>query len=427
MCSCHGNATARALVAALAGILAACGGSGGGSDDDPWDILPLWVATDVAIADVDGDGRNDVLAIAGLITSQEQRDGKLTVYRQVAPGSFAPPDTYTFGAYAWRIAVGDVDGDGAPDVVVTDAGRTDQQPPRTAVWLLLQDRAQRGRFMAPQQLGSGSGFYHAAIADVTGDGAPDIVVDANQGLGTGASYFPQDRARRGTFLPPRPIPLPGSVGSVAAGDVDGDLRTDLVFWVVTSYVNYTPAGTMATVSQLAGGGLAPAQTALQITGLNVQNLQPADVDGDGVGDVVMFFRPSSTEYRARLTSAMQRPLGTFTGIDTSLAGVDGSEDAAIADLDGDGRPDAAVAGSLPDPGNPGALRGRVNLFGPSGGGAFTQRQQTDVPFGVNAIAAGDVDGDGRNDLVLLAGENECRVMIQSHTTPGTFEAPRPLR
>jgi hypothetical protein len=408
-------------------MVAACGGSGGSSDDDPWDILPLWVATDVAIADVDGDGRNDVLAIAGLIVSQEQRDGKLTVYRQVAPGSFAPPDTYTFGAYAWRLAVGDIDGDGAADVIVTDAGRTNQQPPRTAVWMLLQDRAQRGRFLPAQQVASGAGYYHAAIVDVTGDGAPDIVVDASTGAGSGASYFPQDRTRRGTFLPPQPIPLPGSVGGVAAGDVDGDLRTDLVFWVVTSYVSYTPTGTMATVRQLPGGGLAPAQTALQITGLNVQNIEPADVDGDGVHDVVMFFRPSSTEYRARLTSAMQRPLGTFTGIDTSLAGVDGIEDAAIADLDGDGRPDAAVAGSRPEAGNPAEIRGRVNLFGPSGGGAFTQRQQIDVPFGVDAIAAGDVDGDGRNDLVLLGGENECRVMIQSHTTPGTFEPPRSLR
>lgn len=410
------------LGAGVLAALAACGSSG---DDDPWNIFPLWVPTDVAIADIDGDGRNDVLAIAGLIASASQRDGKLTVYRQVAPGSFAPPETYTFGAYAWRLAVGDVDGDGAADVIVTDAGRTDQSPPRTAVWMLLQDRAQRGRFLPPQQVASGAGYYHAAIVDVTGDGAPDLVVDASTGPGGGGSYIPQDATRRGSFLPPQPIPLPGTVAGLAAGDLDADLRDDLVFWVVTSDRPFT--GTMTVARALPAGGLAPAPTALANVGLNVQNVVPTDVDGDGVRDVVMFFRPSSTEYRARLTSAMQRPLGTFTGIDTSLAGVDGIEDTAIADLDGDGRPDAAVAGSLPDPGNPAEIRGRVNLFGPSGGGAFTQRQQIDVPFGVDAIAAGDVDGDGRSDLVLLGGENECRVMIQSHATPGTFEPPRPLR
>ncbi len=411
-----------AIGAAVVFTLAACGGSG---DDDPWNILPLWVTTDVAIADVDGDGRNDVLAIAGLITSQSQRDGKLAVYRQIAPGSFAPPDTYTFGAYAWRIAVGDIDGDGATDVIVTDAGRTDQAPPRTAVWMLLQDRAQRGRFLPAQQVASGAGYYHAAIVDVTGDGAPDIVVDANTGPGSGASYLPQDAARRGSFLPPQPIALPGSVAGLAAADLDADLRDDLVFWVTTSDRPFT--GTMAIARALPAGGLAPAQTALANTGLNVQNIEPVDVDGDGVRDVVMFFRPSSTDYRARLTSAMQRPTGTFTGIDTSLDGVDGIEDAAIADLDGDGRPDAAVAGSWPHAGNPAEIRGRVNLFGPSGGGAFTQRQQIDVSFNIHAIAAGDLDGDGRNDLVLLGGESECRVMIQSRSTPGTFEPPRPLR
>jgi hypothetical protein len=417
----HGS-LAGALGAGVVVALVACGSSG---DEDPFDILPLWVPTDVAVADVDGDGRNDVLAIAGLIARQQQRDGKLTVYRQVAPGSFAAPDTYTFGAYAWRLAVGDIDGDGAADVIVTDAGRTDQTPPRTAVWMLLQDRAQRGRFLPAQQVASGAGYYHAAIVDVTGDGAPDIVVDASPGPSGGASYFPQDAARRGAFLPPQPIALPGSVAGLAAGDLDADLRADLVFWVVTSDRPFT--GTMAVARVLPLGGLAPAETALQNTGLSVQNIVPTDVDGDGVRDVVMFFRPSSTEYRARLTSAMQRPPGTFTGIDTSLASVDGIEDAAIADLDGDGRPDAAVAGARPHAGNPSEIRGRVNLFGPSGGGAFTQRQQIDVPFGVHAIAAGDVDGDGRNDLVLLGGENECRVMVQSHAAPGTFEPPRPLR
>jgi hypothetical protein len=411
-----------AIGAAVVVALAACGGSG---DDDPWNILPLWVPTDVAIADVDGDGRNDVLAIAGLITSQSQRDGKLAVWRQVAPGSFAPPDTYTFGAYAWRIAVGDIDGDGATDVIVTDAGRTDQTPPQAAVWMLLQDRTQRGRFLPAQQVASGAGYYDAAIVDVTGDGVPDIVANASTGPGGGASYFPQDPARRGAFLAPQPIALPGSVAGLAAADLDGDLREDLVFWVTTSDRPFT--GTMAVARALPAGGLAPMQTGLANTGLNVQNIEPFDVDGDGVRDVVMFFRPSSTEYRARLTSAMQRPPGTFTGIDTSLAGVDGIEDAAIADLDGDGRPDAAVAGSWPHAGNPAEVRGRVNLFGPSGGGAFTQRQQVDVSFDVNAIAAGDLDGDGRNDLVLLGGENECRVMIQSHTTPGAFQPPRPLR
>jgi hypothetical protein len=151
-----------------------------------------------------------------------------------------------------------------------------------------------------------------------------------------------------------------------------------------------------------------------------------DYDGDGVRDVVLFLRPLSADYKGLLVTALQQPPNVYTGIETSLAGVDGIDDAAIADLDGDGRPDVAVAGWWFHQGDVTQSRGRVNVFTQSGAGRFVQRAQYEVPLNVSRIAAGDVDGDGRQDLVLL-GENKCYVMFQSRLVPGAFEPARPLR
>jgi hypothetical protein len=327
------------------------------------------------------------------------------------------------------MVVRDVDGDGAPDIVITDAIRSPLPVPPNALWLLRQNPAQRGRFHSPQLLATGgTALDTAAIADVNGDGAPDIVV--NDGLGTGASaaVLFQDPANRGTFGPPQAIALPGRPTYVIAGDANGDRRSDLAFWVVTSYVDYTATSSMAMLRQDADGALGPPELSLRNTGLRAQRMVMTDYDGDRQRDVVLFLLPSSADYKALIVTALQQPPNVFTAIETSLAGVYGIDDAAIADLDGDGRPDVAVAGWWLHQWNVTESRSRVNVFTQSGAGSFAQRAQYDVPLTtVVRIAAGDVNGDGRDDLVLLGGDNECNVMLQSRTIPGAFEPPRPLR
>ena len=49
-----------------------------------------------------------------------------------------------------------------------------------------------------------------------------------------------------------------------------------------------------------------------------------------------------------------------------------------------------------------------------------------MPFLARAVGIGDVDCDGRNDLVVF-GDGVVMVLLQSRVTDGTFEAPRPIR
>ena len=391
-------------------------------------VPDMWFANDVVVVDIDGDGRADLLTLATLGTdSLQHKEGHLSVYRRTATGAFCAAETYVVGGWPWQMVVRDVDGDGAPDVVVTDWTQLPSSP--HALWLLRQDPAQRGRFRAPLLLASaGSNLYTAAVADVNGDGAPDVVTDDGLGTGAGAAVLFQIPGSRGTFRTPQPIALPGMPTYVIAGDANGDNRSDLAFWVITSYVNYTATSSMAMLRQDASGALAAPELSLRNTGLRAQRMAMTDYDGDGLRDVVLFLRPSSAEYKGLLVTALQQPPNVYTGIETSLAGVDGIADAAIADLDGDGRPDVAVAGWWFHQGDISRARGRVNIFTQSGGGRFAQRAQYDVPLDtVSRIAAGDVDGDGRQDLVLLGGDNECYVMLQSRVAPGAFEPARPLQ
>ena len=61
-CRAPGSVAVRVIAALFAATLGACGG--GSAGDTSW-LFPLWVPTDVAVADVDGDGRADLVLLRG--------------------------------------------------------------------------------------------------------------------------------------------------------------------------------------------------------------------------------------------------------------------------------------------------------------------------------------------------------------------------
>jgi len=417
--------SAKRFLGSLLATSLALHGCGGGDDTD-W-LFPLWVPTDVLVADIDGDGRADILTLAEYASAMDQREGRLVVRLQTAPDVYAPAQTYVVGVYPWKMALDDIDGDGAVDLVITDDGRsaeistTDQ-----SVWMLLQDKSSPGTFQVPQGLGvEPSSPYVLAVGDVSGDGLPDIVASESLALGQGATLLVQDANNRGSFLAPTLIPLPGRPGHVALGDVNGDGLDDLVFRMVISIVNYVRNTELGIVYQQAGGMLAPAVRLSPQTGLNTQMLALTNYDIDGTTDVVEFFTPSSTDYKAKVTTLLQSPPGSFAAVDTSLAGVNGIDDGVTADLNGDGRPDFATVGFYPV-GSPTTVYSTLNLFMQDGSGGYTQSAAIAMPISASRLAAGDINGDGLNDLVVLGAENQVVQLLQSTSEPGTFLAPQLL-
>lgn len=148
-----------------------------------------------------------------------------------------------------------------------------------------------------------------------------------------------------------------------------------------------------------------------------------DYNADGIRDGVEFFTASSSAYQAKVTSLLQsNPAGTFATVDTSLFGVNGLDSGVVADLNGDGRPDFASVGAYPV-GSPSSVASTLNLLLQNGIGGFTLSASIALPIAATRIAAGDVNGDGLLDLVLLGSNHQVLLLLQSASVRGTFLAP----
>ena len=214
-----------------------------------------------------------------------------------------------------------------------------------------------------------------AIADLNGDGYPDIVAGTSVLLGNG----------HGWFQPPVTYG-PGGVSSVVVADLNGDGKLDLI------------ACGGSTVSVLLGNGdgtFRPA-TSFNAGGSSCSSVAVADLNGDGKLDVVVAL------YR-NLAVLLGRGDGTFEPpVIYSWGGGDGvgwgSNSLAIADLRGNGKLDLLVAsGSSDYP----FYNGSVGVLLGNGDGTF--QPAVDYYSGgwyAVSLAVGDLNGDGKPDIAV---------------------------
>ena len=138
-------------------------------------------SADIVAADFNGDGKKDI-AVVNTPACKAPCNGTVSVF----PGAgayFNPGKTYTIGMHGSAIAIGDLNGDGVLDLVVTNATPGDSAD--TSILLGIKG----GGFQAAHNIKLGSLSNDAFLADVNGDGKLDLVEDGGVALGNGKGDF----------------------------------------------------------------------------------------------------------------------------------------------------------------------------------------------------------------------------------------------
>lgn len=341
------------------------------------------------------------------------------------PTFFAPVEIRSVGAQPAAVAIGDVTGDGRPDVLMTTNNTS--HPDSDKVLVFAQNAA--GGLGAPVSYQTRMSFFDhdgrgLALLDNDGDGRLDVA------LGTLAGVEILRQTDAGTLVSQGVLPGSPQAGQIMAADVDADGDTDLVTSTNALAGNARagirllarePGGsyTLSTVStdetEGLGVGDLDGDAQAEIVGWNIRSLyimdrtgtgwsrrlppesgkgangvEVADVTNDGRDDIIATrggnYLPNVAVFPQSATGTIGAPAGYLTK--------DIPEPVRAADLDNNGRADLVLAH--------GGWYTMSTLLQISNGMAPPVEEPLPYASSYNAqgLAAGDISGDGKADVVI---------------------------
>ncbi|MEV6770759.1 VCBS repeat-containing protein [Nocardia sp. NPDC051030] len=318
----------------------------------------------VRAADLNRDGKPDLItANAGSATVNGVTPAGLkgvsvllnTTPTGAADPSFAPQRLFAAGIGTLAVDIADLDGDGAPEIITANFGDTGANG-ISILRNLTPEGAAEAQFADPVNLPTGAFPALVKAVDINGDGKPDLVSgDFGLPFGLGATVLMNTTAPDGpiTFGPPTQF-LSGLVAEgMAVGDVNNDGREDILVSSTGS------SNTAVFVNTTPPGSMTPSFAISEEWVVTSTDVQLADIDGDGRLDMIaartaggFTVRLNRTEPGSPNAEFGQDIVGDLVGELTRAHGTLGvvTEGIAVADFDGDGIPDIAANNNFPIPG-----------------------------------------------------------------------------
>ena len=348
----------------------------------------------VATGDVDGDGKPDLVIANG-------NSNTLSVLRNTSTSgiinasSFAAKVDFASGTFIEYVSICDVDGDGKQDLVVITNGNISVLR-NTSISGIINASS----FAAKVDFASGfTGPVFGAIGDLDGDGKPDIV-NANSGASSVSVRLNTSTPGNISFAAKVDFPSGLTSVSVAIGDLDGDGKPDLAVTNAESSTN-----TVSVLHNTSTPGNVSFSTKVAFaTGAIPRNVAIGDIDGDGKPDLVVANNatsPASTTISVLRNTSISGVINasSFAAKVDFTAGT-APRYVAMGDADGDGKLDLVVANTSSN--NISVLRNTATS-GTINSSSFAAAVSFATVSSPVSVAIVDLDGDGIPEVAAANG------------------------
>jgi FG-GAP-like repeat len=355
----------------------------------PFKDATWWAGAYVATGDTNGDGRDEIVEglDAGCCTTLHVLDA--TTGNDLS-GFFPYGNNSEVGA---RVAAGDLNGDGTADVIAVPLGSTRISAFRVSGGAAFRTIDAFG--------GEITGPVSIAAGDLSGDARAEIVAAAPTAYGVEVKIFNASTGTAETALSPYGGESVSNV-AVALGDVNGDGKTDIVLGADT------PGGTEVEAVDTDGVELTQFYV-LDASIVPGASIAAGDLDGDGKAEIVLGGGPTTAPWPPASNGPAQR-VAVYKADGTEVHRFDaypglfqGGVRVALADVEGDSRPEMITAPG-PDTAPEIGIWSQRWINGGDHGTRLAHFLAFDASFrGGVTLATGDVNGDRRPEIVAGSG------------------------